>query len=242
MTNTDQGKFVEGIRSAIKDVLAEREEASRLDKVEDLLSTAESTINELTDTITKKEEALVVASSDNDSLRAQVEELKLKAEELETKLSDADKKSEELEGRATAAEKELANIEAGRRLESRMTELEEAKVSKSGEKREAQTVRVRDLSDEEFAAYKQELVDIRSDVEAELKAVAAEAKKASEKTAVEGEGVVAVPPADLDKALREEAAAAAAATLDIEVVSETMASTYLEMAAAMASNITAGRE
>jgi chromosome segregation ATPase len=235
MNAPDQATFVEGMRAAIKEVLAEREEANQLDKVEELLSRAESTINELSETITAKDEELAAVSTVTEGLKAQIEELKAKAVELEEKLAEADKKAEEREGRAVAAEEKLASIEADKKLTVRMEELAEAKVVKAEDKREAQKERVRAMSDEDFIAYKEELVEMRNEVEAELRAAAA----TDEGQTTEG---VTVPPADLDKARREDAAAAAAATLNIEVVSEDVKSMYHEMAAAMAKSLTAGRE
>lgn len=232
-TTMDMEKLKGGIREAFREALAEKEEENRLSKVEELLGQAEATINGLADVVTQKEGDLASISEDRDSLAALVEELKTKAAELEAQISVSSKETEDLEERASLAEKKLADIEAEKRLTGRMVELDEAKVALSGEKREAQSARICEMSDEAFVSYKEERVELRSDLEAQLKSeaaavVAAAAGEGAQRQGEEnGEGVI---PADLDKAYKATAAAAAAATLNIEVVSEDLKSKYREMA------------
>ena len=84
-----------------------------------------------------------------------------------------------------------------------MTELAEAKVAKSDEEAlEAQKTRVRGMSNEEFASYKADLVEIRKSVEDQVRA---ELEAASNKN--KSEDGLDVAPADLDAASRENAAA-----------------------------------
>lgn len=236
----DHDKFVGGIREAVREALAEKEEANRLEKVEELLQTAEDTINELTSTINKKDSELAASTEAQEDLKAKLEELQTKHAELEEKLAAAGNTTQELEERASKAEKELADIAADRQLELRMAELEEAKVSSTDdERRKAQADRIRGMSDEEFAAYKQELVELRSRLEAEL--VKTNTEEAS-KEEVEDEGGEGVAPADLEKARKEQAAAAAAATLNIEVASEDIKSKYAKLGMAMAERLKNSRE
>jgi len=227
----DHDNFVGGIREAVREALAEKEEADRLSKVEELLQTAETTINELTDALASKEEEAASTGGEHEALLAKVAELETKTTELEEKLAEADKVSEERESRATAAEKVLAGIENARVIEVRMAELTEAKVSASSEDAlAAQAGRVGELSEEEFSSYKQERIELRSQLEAAFK-VQAEAA-ASEKVK-EGEEVVAP---DLET-VRKEEAAAAAATLDVETPSQELSAKYAEFGAALARNI-----
>jgi len=235
----NEDKFKGGIREAVREALAEKEEANRLAKVEELLTDAESTINELTQVVAAKDEELSTASVSSEALKAKVEELETKLADLGNKLDETEKSREDNEKRATAAETELASIAAENRLAGRMAELEAEKIAVSGEARVAQEERVRELSDEEFNAYKTERVELRNQLEAEFKTAAEAAAAATGNTdTAKGDTL----PADIEKARKEDAAAAAAATLDVEVASESIKNKYLEMANTMAERLRKGQE
>lgn len=236
MSATEQEKLASVTREAIREAMAEKEEADRLSKFEDLLNKADADVIVLTEALATKEEEAVSASTEQESLMAQLEELRAETEKLKDALAASSKDKEDLEERASKAETELAVIEAEKKISGRMVELEEVKVVKSGEKRTAQEDKVRGLSDEEFAAYKEELVDFRSEWEAE-KAAAGEGA-VSDGDDVSGDGAAAV----LECARKEEAALAAAAELNIEVASDNMLSKYLSMAGQMANNMNSSQE
>ena len=103
MTATDQKKFAGDVREAVKEALAEKEEAQRLLKVEELLVAAETAVKDLTDSVTSKEEELASATEQCEALKTQVEELQTKATELEEKLNQAGEESKGIEERAVAA-------------------------------------------------------------------------------------------------------------------------------------------
>jgi uncharacterized coiled-coil protein SlyX len=214
--------------------MAEKEEAKRLENIESLLSVAQNTINDLTEVVSNKDVELATSSEDVTTLKAKIEELEAKTAEFEAKLVDADKTSEELTERATTAEKELASIEADCALTERMTELEEAKVAAPGESREPQEERVRTMNNEEFAAYKTERVELRTQLETELKEAAAVEAAAAAKAAEGDEGETAE-----EKAKREEAAAAveAASILNVEFASEDLISKYRKLGEGLAARM-----
>ncbi len=167
--------FQKEIRDALKEAVAGVSEESRVDKVSALLEKADSTISELIETVELKDEELSKSEEAMAALKKEVEELTAKAKEVEERftaregeLKEAQEKAAAAEERATKAESELTGISHDRRLELRVAELAEAKVLKAGEKLEAQKNRIRSLSDEDFAAYKEELVDLRQAVEAAL--------------------------------------------------------------------------
>ncbi len=222
----DHENFVGGVREAVRDALAEKEEADRLSKVEELLQASESTINGLTDTITNKDAEMAASTEERDALLAKVAELETKATELEERLSEANKGSDEHKARAATAEKELASIEDARVLEVRMAELVEAKIASSGEEAlAAQAERIGGMSEEDFSSYKQERVALRTQLETELKAQAEATAAQEAKENKEGAGVDD-KTSDLETANKEKAAAAAAAQLDIEVPSEDLKTKY----------------
>ncbi len=238
MTVTDQEKLAGITREAVREAMAEKEEADRLSKMEELLTTATAETGALTEVLATKEEEIVSASGERDSLAAQLEELRIETEKLKDALVAASKDNEKLEERASTAEATLAGIEAEKNLAGRMAELEEAKVIKAEDKRTAQEDKVRGLSEEEFATYKEELVDFRTEWEAE-KAVA-EKEAASKEQA--DEKAEAVADAEKEKAQKEEASAAAAAALNIEVASESTLKKYLSWGKQLADDMKNSQE
>lgn len=201
----DKEEFRSEVSKALKEALAGVSAEARLDdKVKTLLESADSTISDLLETVESKDQDLSKAADEYKSLQLKMEELVGKVSELEGVLAERDSQLKEVqdkvvaaEERASAAEAELTGIANDRRLEVRVAELAEAKILKSGEKAETQKSKVREMSDEEFASYKEELIDLRQSVEAALKEVAAGSGDGKE---------VEVAPPLINK---EEAAAAA---------------------------------
>jgi chromosome segregation ATPase len=107
----------------------------------------------------------------------QVETLKSELEAARTELETANKSLSE-------KELELSNIMKDRAAEKRMVELEDAGVIRSD--RDSQMKKVREMSDEDFASYKEELVSIRESVLKELE----KANETGEGTQVEEEVAV----------------------------------------------------
>lgn len=224
-------KFKGDIREAVAEVMAAKEDAARFNTIEALLNDSQSTINELTESISEKELELATSSEEVTALKTKVEELEAKAEEFLAQLADASKTSEELTERASLAEKELAGIAADKALAGRMADLEEAKVALSGDKREAQETRVRDMGEEEFAAYRDERVELRALLEAELK----EAASAADEGKNDDKGVTAEEAAAV-------AAVAAAATLNVETASASVVSKYLDFGETLAASMRGDKE
>ena len=164
--------FTVDIREAVSQIMAAKEDAERVNTIEALLNDSQKTITDLTESIETKEQELSASAEEVTVLKTKVEELEAKAEECQVMLTDAKKGADALEERASVAEKELAGLEAARALVGRMVELEEAKVALSGEKRAGQEDRVSTMTEEEFAAYKEERTELRAELEAELKEAA----------------------------------------------------------------------
>ena len=217
-------KFKVDIRDAVAEIMAAKEDADRVNTIEALLNDSQETITELTELVENKQLELSASAEEVTALKTKVEELEAKAEEFQTMLTEAKKGSEALEERASVAEKELADIAAAAALVDRMLELEEAKVALSGDKRTVQEERVRGMSAEEFASYKEERVELRAELAKELK----EASKAVD---------------DKDLSADDAAAAAAAADLNIENASSSgVAGKYLEFANTLAASMRAAKE
>lgn len=222
---TDE-KFKVDIREAVAEIMAAKEDAARVSTIEALLEDSQKTITELTETVTNKETESAALLEVVTNLKTKVKELEAKADEFRNALLEKKTETETLTERASIAEKELAAIVAKAELAARMVELEEAKVALSGDKRMAQTEKVLVMSEEEFASYKEERIELRAELEAELKEAAA----------------VAAVNVVIPTTKREDDAAQAATLLNVERASVTMADKYLDFGKTLAANMRGDKE
>ncbi len=168
------------IENMVKDIFSEKEEASQMQATQDALNESAETIEDLTQ---KLEVSQTELSAANESAKEDVAEKDSKISELTTELEAAQAKLEETEASLTASQESLDNMKKDQLAEARMAELQEAKVA-MGNDLESQTAKVRELSDEEFANYKADRVELRDAVKKELEAAAT---VAAEETNTEGE-------------------------------------------------------
>jgi len=228
-------KLYEDIKSVVARIFSEKEESEKVAQTEEALREAADTIAELTETLEKRNEEL----SSSEEKAKEIEEQNLA---FETELEAARKDAEDLRKKVEETEASLEEIKKDRLAETRMAEITEAGIIASDT--EAQSGKVRDMSDEEFAAYTKELVSIREAVVAELeknkeeKAAGDDTKTeeeiaAEEKAKADAEAAAAeedeTPPANVDKTK------AVSAALNLEIrPSEGMVAKYAELGKAMA--------
>lgn len=228
-------KLVDDVKSIVENIFAEKEKS-------DQISRTESALNESANVIDKLNTSLEETQTEFEQFKeSSTEELKVikeeanqtitekdgKISELTEELEAANKKVEETEQALASAKEEAENIKKDRLAETRMAELTEAKVIMANAV-DAQTAKVRDMTDEEFASYKDERVALRKSVEDELAANAAatNTETASEE---EEEEEAFTPEANIPTGQ------AIAASLNMETqVSSNMKSKYRDLGKAMA--------
>ena len=118
-------------------------------------------LSELKDELKAKEEEIASVKEEFDTLKIEKEEADKKLEEKDIEISTI---KEEHEKVAT----ELAAIKTEQLVASRMSELEKEGIAREGEGREIQEAKLKDMSDEEFASYKDELTDIKKAIASKL--------------------------------------------------------------------------
>ena len=185
------------VQSAVNQYMKTKEDAAKLELTEKFVGEASATIQELTNTVLEKEAEIADALEQNVELQAKLDEVTALVEQLQKDVDNSNKAADDLKARAEDAETQLADIMRARLTDQRMKELESAKVAKTGAKLEEQRSRVSEMGDEEFVAYKQDLVDFRASVEEQLRAETAAAAEESE---------VETVPADIDPKNTEVAA------------------------------------
>lgn len=158
----------------VAEIFSQKEEAEQRAETEKALQKSADTVSELT-------EALEGKNAEATEMASQITDLEAKIEELNSELEAAKNEATESASKLAESEKVIEDMKKDKAAELRMAELAEAGVALSD--KDAQMAKVREMEDEEFAGYKEELVSLRSAVEAELaKAVKPEETASEEET------------------------------------------------------------
>ena len=176
-------QLVKNIESIVDEIFKKKEEAEMKKETEAALTEAATTINQLTDSLEAKDaehQAEIESLQETiASLETQVNEMAESKTALEEEKSQFDTEKEELTQRAEAAEEELSNMKKDQLAKERMEDLQTAGVASTD--LNGQTAKVREMSDEDFASYKEELVSIKDAIVKKLEDTSntdEEAKKA----------------------------------------------------------------
>lgn len=248
-----EDKLKQDVEAIVKLIFSEKEDSDVRKKTEEALHTSATTIDELTGT-------LEVKNTEVADLEVKISDFEEKTTALESELEAAKTGVETSKAKLEEAEKKIEEMLKDKATEVRMAELEKAGILRKD--RETQAAKVREMSDEDFVSYKDELASIREAVLAEMKAAeinkdededskkeaaeAAAAKEAEEKAAAEAasaageggeeggeDGEVDTHPANIDPGQ------AVSAALNMEVFpSKDMVSKYTNLGKALAESYT----
>lgn len=147
------------IEAAVSEIFSQKEEAEQKARTEEALQKSADVITELTDSL----DALTETAKEHES---EVAELVARIDELTSELEAAKNEATENANKLAESEKTIDEMKKDKAAELRMSELTTAGVALSN--KEAQTAKVREMSDEDFASYKDELIAVREAVKAEL--------------------------------------------------------------------------
>jgi len=174
------------MRQRTEDAL--RESADTLEAMSTALAAEKAKIVELEEKVEAAEKALADSSEETAKSVASLEaEVKAAADEKETLKVELKEKSDELEA-----------IQKDALTSKRMEELVVAGIAR--EDKDGQSAKVREMTDEAFASYKEELESIRKTILDELqkKQEAADAAGIAGTEAASADGVVVTPAAKID--------------------------------------------
>lgn len=158
------------VRKMCDDLFSEKEESKIRKKTEIALEESATTISDLTSALEDKSaemaELETKVSESEESIQSLKKELEAAREELETSKASLESKEQELD--------DMNKIKIA---DERMAELESAGVARV--EKDSQMEKIKEMSNEEFVSYQEELVYVRRAVEAELEKAAKdlEAKK-----------------------------------------------------------------
>lgn len=161
MTELNKEEFNAAVQAEVERVLSSREEAQAHAEAEAALKEAKETFETLRASLEAKdakikeyEEALAALDDSSEATDAEVA--------ANERIVELEKELEEWKHRAEVAQAALDTLAREETAAGRMAELSESGVSLDEEAAEAQYAKVRDMSDEEFASYKSELVALKS--------------------------------------------------------------------------------
>jgi chromosome segregation ATPase len=181
------------VAAVVADLFNEKEEADIRSRTEAELQRSAESISELTSALEDKNAEVA-------AVEEKISENETRIQELESELEAAKTELETASTKLTETEQALEDMKKDRAAEVRMTELEDAGVARSD--RDSQMSKVREMTEEEFASYKDELVSIREAVLSELE----EARKQAEADA-KAEEEAAKQAAEEDNSKKESEAA-----------------------------------
>lgn len=239
-------KLKKDVEAIVAEIFSQNEEAKKIEKTEDALNKSAKTISDLTTSLEDK-------NTKEEEMSSALSDLEESIKNLKTELEAAQSEVEQSNDKLAETENKIEEMKKDKAAEVRMDELVSAGVALSD--KETQTVKVREMDDETFASYKDELMSLRKAVETELKKAVEEAETseetpakeeipakeetsteeeipAEEETSTEEETNEETPPANVDPKL----AVAAALNLEIQP-SDSVISKYQKMGKAMADNM-----
>jgi len=158
------------VAQVVEDLFNQKEEADIRKQTEVELQKAASAISDLTTALEDKNEEVAGHEQKLSDSEARVIELTSELEAVKSELETANTEIVETKNEVDIMRKDRA-------AELRMVELEGASVVNSN--RKIQMEKVREMSDDDFASYKEELESVRASVIAELEAAREEADKQS---------------------------------------------------------------
>ncbi len=231
-----EDKLREEIKSVVTAIFDNKKEADQRDKTQQALETAGANVEALSTEVKDNKETITSLEEDKSTLEAELATVKSAAEdakkEVETKLQTA---TTELEGVKTQFDEvstELKDLKQEAVASTRMSEIEEAGVIR--EDAVAQQEKVKGMSDEEFASYKEELIAVRKSILAGLEAAKIEADSSGGdgedggEAAASQEDEVTTPPADINPTN------AVSAALNAEIPSDDLIKEYASLGQALA--------
>ena len=163
-------KIREEVKLALEGILASKEESEIKTRMEEALTDAKETISSLNQDVADKEAAIAVFSGDIETKDASIVGLEEKVKELEIAIESLTKEKDGAEGKASTLETELAEIKKEQTADIRLAKIIEAKLIRETEEVKDKTkVKVKEMSDEDFNAYIEDLSEVRNSFLEELK-------------------------------------------------------------------------
>ena len=220
----DKEALKKDVETIVKTIFSEKEDTDKKRLTEEALKDSAKVVTDLTASVVEKDDVIINLESEiseaEETIAKQVESIDAE----KAKVDELTKQLEDITNKLNASELKVADMEKDMAADAHMADLKESKVISTDEK--IQREKVREMSDEEFASYKKELVGLRSSIEAELASTAPVVTPDGDTTTVTTDVVTPDMNINVDNS--------AQAALNLEVSPDDVASNYTELGKAMA--------
>jgi len=220
----DKEALKKDIETIVKVIFSEKEDIDKKRLTEEALKDSAKAVTDLTASVVEKDGVIVNLESEiseaEETIAKQIESIDAE----KAKVDELTKQLEDITNKLNASELKVVDMEKDMAAEARMVDLKESKVTSTDEK--VQREKVREMSDEEFASYKKELVELRNSIEAEIASTTPVVTSGSDTTTVPTSAVTPDMNINVDNSTQ--------AALNLEVSPDDIASKYSELGKAMA--------
>lgn len=179
--NKERKSIKAAAKSQVAEILAVEDTAQHKALLEEAFEEAKTQINDL-------ESALEQATEEKDKLVDDVEALKAEKEELENSTSKSDSEKDDLKKALDEANKQIEELtkkiedmEKDAAMNLRIGDLDKLGLLSKGKAADKQKAKVRDMTEEEYADYKDELLELRKGWEESVKKDTPEEKNTDNK-------------------------------------------------------------
>ena len=166
----DNDALKKDVELIVTSIFSAKEDAEKERLTKEALRDSAEVVTGLTTSITEKDEVITDLESKVSDAEVTIAEHVGSIDAEKAKVEDLTKQLEEVTTKLSASELEVVDMRKDMAADARMSELKESKVIGTDEK--AQRGKVKEMSDEEFASYQTELIELRKSIETELAATA----------------------------------------------------------------------
>lgn len=166
----DKDKIRIEVKEIVEGFLSDKEESKIKARMEEALIEAKETISSLTQTVSEKDTAIAEFEGEMETRNSSITSLEGKVKELETAIESLTVEKENAVEQATTFETKLAEIKKEQLANLRLAKIIEAKLIRETEDvKEKTKAKVKEMSDEEFDTYVEDLSEVRNSFLEELK-------------------------------------------------------------------------
>jgi len=163
----------EKIRADVATIFSSEDISTQQKALEELLEESALRMADLVDQSSAKEVEVAEKVSEIETLTTKVDVLMKEVEAIKSESTKASKALSDVTAERDALKSQMDEINKQLIMDNRVKDLESAGVLRSGEAADKQKAYIGKLSDEEFADYREHLVETKTDLETAIKAALA---------------------------------------------------------------------
>jgi len=219
----DKEVLKKDIESIVAEIFSEKEDVAKKRLTEEALEKSAKVVTELTDSVVEKDGMITDLETKISDAEGILTENSEAIEAEKAKVVELEKQLEEATTKLSASELQVIEMEKDMAADVRIVELKDSKVNSTDQP--TQFKKVREMSDDEFASYKKELIDLRKSITEEL---ASDENSGVSDDSTNSDGSTVTPDMDIDSKNSEQAA------LNLESDTNDVVSDYTDLGKAMA--------